>query len=101
MLVPLINELVYILTVSCLFKTQENSSNIFVLLRRLEINGLLKVDRKCKSHASQTPFNENAWYYVERKNLTILWELDFYFLGGKRELIFFFGLIYKQSYRLL
>ena len=50
------------------YKTQENNANIFILFRRLQINGLLKVNRRCKGHAIQTPLHKNVWYYVEGDN---------------------------------
>ena len=51
-----------------LFMTQENNADIFILFRRLQINGLLKVNKKCKGHVIQTPSHKNVWYYVEREN---------------------------------
>lgn len=51
-----------------LFMTQENKADIFILFRRLQINGLLKVNKKCKGHVIQTSSHKNVWYYVEREN---------------------------------
>lgn len=51
-----------------LFETKENNADIFRLFRRLQINGLLKVNRKYKGHVIQTPFHKNVWHYVEREN---------------------------------
>lgn len=59
----------YVHAVSCFFKTQENITNIFSLFKRLQINGLLKVNRKCKGHAIPTPFPWNVCCYVEVKTL--------------------------------
>ena len=62
------------------FKTQENNADIFILFRRLQINGLLKVNRRCKGHAIQTPFHKNVWYYVEGDNsLQVCGNLTFTF----------------------
>lgn len=84
MLVLLIRGLECIHIVHC-FLRHRKTAHIFMFCRRLQINGLLKVNRKCKGHGIHTRLCKKVWAYVERENLPQVSAISiFYFLGDIR-----------------